>query len=322
MTTTTKRPALGRGLDALLSNRGAAPAAGKGAANAGFGVESGTANAGVGVGTSAVASAVSGAVSDGKPLEIPVDRIDVSPYQPRTAKNEDALEELARSIAATGVIQPVLVRPVQGRFQLIAGERRWRASQLAGKSTVPAVVRHVSDEQAMEMAIVENLQRSDLNAMEQARAFARLSNEFNLTQEEIALRTGKDRASVGNFMRLVKLPLDVQQFIEYGSLSFGHGRALLALETEDQIRRVALMVVQRTLSVRLTEELVQQTLNPTPTERKNPAPVDPNVREACGQLQQILGMKVQIKDRNGRGRVIVDYANLDDFDRLMTLLLK
>ena len=205
---------------------------------------------------------------------------------------------------------------------MIAGERRWRASQLAGKSTVPAVVRHVSDEQAMEMAIVENLQRSDLNAMEQARAFARLSNEFNLTQEEIALRTGKDRASVGNFMRLVKLPEDVQQFIEYGSLSFGHGRALLALETDDQIRRVALMVVQRTLSVRLTEELVQQTLNPTPTERKEPTPVDPNVREACGQLQQILGMKVQIKDRNGRGRVIVEYANLDDFDRLMTLLLK
>ena len=170
-----RRPALGKGLDALLPGRAAAPPP--------------TAPA---------------PVSDGQPREIAIELIDPSPYQTRSAMDPAQLDELSRSIAATGVVQPIIVRVLpNGRFQLIAGERRWRASEKAGKATVPAVVRNVSDEQAMEMTIVENLQRADLNAMEQARAYERLSREFKMTQEQMAQRTGKDRASVANFMRLL-----------------------------------------------------------------------------------------------------------------------
>jgi ParB family chromosome partitioning protein len=157
-----------------------------------------------------------------------LDRIERNPNQTRTAFDEAKLAELAQSIAATGVVQPVVVRELPGgRYQLIMGERRWRASQAAGKTTIPAIVRQVSDEQAMEMTIVENLQRADLNPMEQARAFERLSREFKLTQEQMATRTGKDRASVGNFIRLLKLPHSIQFAVESGQLSFGHARALL-----------------------------------------------------------------------------------------------
>jgi ParB family chromosome partitioning protein len=166
----------------------------------------------------------------------PSAEIERSPFQTRTRFDEVQLAELAASIASTGVVQPVLVRPLaHGRFQLIAGERRWLASQRAGKETIPAIVRQVSDEQAMEMTIVENLQRSDLNPMEQARAFERLAREFHLTQEQMAKRTGKDRASVGNFLRLLKLPVEVQGQVEEGVLSFGHARALLPLEDPQTI---------------------------------------------------------------------------------------
>ncbi len=170
--------------------------------------------------------------STGKPLEIALDRIERNPSQTRTRFDEAKLAELAQSIAATGVVQPVVVRELPGgRYQLIMGERRWRASQAAGKTTIPAIVRQVSDEQALEMTIVENLQRADLNPMEQARAFERLSREFKLTQEQMAARTGKDRASVGNFIRLLKLPDSIQGLVESGALSFGHARALLGLES-------------------------------------------------------------------------------------------
>ncbi|HEY6448161.1 MAG TPA: ParB/RepB/Spo0J family partition protein, partial [Acidobacteriaceae bacterium] len=176
----------------------------------------------------------------GKPREIPVGDIDRSPYQTRSHFDEVALAELAASITATGVVQPILVRPIAGgRFQLIAGERRWLASQRAGKETVPAIVRHASDEQAMEMTIVENLQRTDLNPMEQARAYDRLAREFQLTQEQMAKRTGKDRTSVANFLRLLRLPVDVQAHVESGTLSFGHARALLPLEDPETILKAA-----------------------------------------------------------------------------------
>jgi ParB family chromosome partitioning protein len=261
--------------------------------------------------------------ADGTPREIPVSEIDRNPYQTRTRFDESLLSELAASIRATGVVQPVLVRPLpNGRFQLIAGERRWLASQMAGKETIPSILRHVSDEQAMEMTIVENLQRTDLNPMEQARAFDRLSREFKLTQEQMAQRTGKDRASVANFLRLLRLPVEVQGKVEAGELTFGHARALLALENPDTILKAAQKVTALSMSVRQTESYVQGILHPEKNhgEEKVKGPLDPNVREARDLLQRALGLKVTIEDKNGRGRVIIEYSKLEDFDGLMERL--
>ncbi len=262
-------------------------------------------------------------VGDGKPREIEIELIDPSPFQTRGAMDAEQLDELSRSIAATGVVQPILVRPLpNGRFQLIAGERRWRASQKAGKATVPAVLRQVSDEQAMEMTIVENLQRADLNAMEQARAYERLSREFKMTQEQMAQRTGKDRATVANFLRLLKLPETVQRSVENGEISFGHARTLLALEHEERILAVWKKVVALHMSVRQTESLVQGMLNPEKKQAKVEAAevVDPNVRSAQEQLQRALGLKVRIEDKKGKGRVIIEYSGVDDFDAIVTAL--
>lgn len=259
----------------------------------------------------------------GRPREIPVELIDRNPFQTRTHMDQDQLAELAASITANGVVQPILVRPLgNGRFQLIAGERRWRASQLAGKKTIPAILRQVSDEQAMEITIVENLQRADLNAMEQARAFERLSREFHMTQEQMAQRTGKDRATVANFLRLLKLPAAVQGKVETGELSFGHARALLALDAE-AIEKAAQRVAALSLSVRQTESYVQGILNPEKANRKaeKAGPqVDPNVRDAQERLQRVLGLKVHIEDKHGRGRVIIEYGRLEDFDTLLEQL--
>jgi ParB family transcriptional regulator, chromosome partitioning protein len=259
---------------------------------------------------------------EGKPREIPVEQIERNPFQTRTTVDESALKELSASIAATGVVQPVLVRPLaNNRFQLIAGERRWLASRMAGKATVPAILRQVSDEQAMEMTIVENLQRTDLNPMEQARAYDRLGHHFKMTQEQMAQRTGKDRASVANFLRLLRLPIEVQQKVESGNLSFGHARTLLALESPDSILKAAQKVSALSMSVRQTESYVQGLLNPEKKkprgEEKEKHPVDPNVREARDRLQRALGLKVSIEDKNGRGRVIIEYSRLEDFDALL-----
>src|SRR5580658_9180653 len=260
----------------------------------------------------------------GKPREIPLEKIDRNPFQTRTHVDEEQLAELAASITANGVVQPILVRPLaSGRFQLIAGERRWRASQLAGKPTIPAILRQVSDEQAMEITIVENLQRADLNAMEQARAFERLSREFHMTQEQMATRTGKDRATVANFLRLLRLPGTVQTKVEAGQLSFGHARALLAFEHAEEMEKAAQRVIGLSLSVRQTETYVQGLLHPEKAAKKEPKPappVDPNVREVQERLQRSLGLKVSIEDHNGRGRVIIEYGKLEDFDTLLEQL--
>ena len=238
--------------------------------------------------------------------------------------NEEQLDELAASIRANGVVQPILARPLaNGRFQLIAGERRWRASQRAGKETVPAILRQVSDEQAMEITIVENLQRADLNPMEQARAFERLSREFRMTQEQMAQRTGKDRATVANFLRLLKLPTGVQTRVETAEISFGHARALLALEDPERIEKAAQRIAALSLSVRQTESYVQGILNPEKAkkkEQKEAPPIDPNVRDAQERLQRALGLRVTIEDKSGRGRVIIEYARLEDFDTLLEQL--
>ena len=268
-------------------------------------------------------AAATAEVEGGKPREIPVDQIEPNPYQTRSQMNEEQLAELGASITANGVVQPILVRPMaDGRFQLIAGERRWRASQMIGKPTIPAILRQVSDEQAMEITIVENLQRADLNAMEQARAFERLMREFHMTQEQMALRTGKDRATIANFLRLLKLPQSVQTRVEAGELSFGHARALLGLNFHPGIEKAAQRVVALSLSVRQTESLVQGMLYPerNKKEPQSEPPVDANVREVEEQLQRALGLKVRIEDHSGRGKVIIEYATLADFDTLLEQL--
>ncbi len=260
----------------------------------------------------------------GKPIEIPIALIDRNPFQTRVHFDEKLISELAESITANGVVQPILVRPLpHGRYQLIAGERRWLASQKAAKTTIPAILRNVSDEQAMEITIVENLQRADLNPIEQARAFDRLSREFGMTQEQMARRTGKDRASVANCGRLLKLPESVQSKVAGGQLSFSHARVLLSLEHPEDIERAATKILALSLSVRQTEAYVQGLLfpnRPAKREAEEPKPLDPNVREAQQRLQQTLGLRVTIEDKNGRGRVIIDYARLEDFDTLIQQL--
>ncbi len=294
----TKRRALGKGLESLLPSRPTAPVTIQAAAEE---------------------------LATGKPLEIAVEMIDRNPYQTRAGFDEAKLAELAASIAATGVVQPVIVRPGKyGRYTLITGERRWLASRQAGKATVPAIVREVSDLQTMEMTVVENLQRADLNAMEQSRAYERLSREFHLTQEQMAERTGKDRATVANFLRLLRLPDDVQQMVEAGQLSFGHGRALLALPTPEAIGNAAQRVMALGLNVRATESMVQGLLNPE-SKAKPEKPVkamDPNVRDAQEQLRRSLGLRVSIEDKRGKGRVIIEYSGVDDFDSILNALGK
>ena len=201
---------------------------------------------------------------------------------------------------------------------------RWLASRKAAKATIPAIVRQVSDEQTLEMTIVENLQRADLNAMEQARAYQRLSQEFKLTQEQMATRTGKERASVSNFLRLLKLPEPIQQKVESGDLSFGHARTLLALDSSEAITAAAQKVMALSMSVRQTESYVQGLINPEAKEKKeskaDAQPEDPNVREAQDRIRRTLGLKVRIEDKNGKGRVIIEYSGLEDFDSILTAL--
>jgi len=253
--------------------------------------------------------------------QIPLEQLDHNPYQTRSAAlDQTALNELAASIKSVGVLQPIVVRPVAGnRYQVIAGERRWQASQVAGLSAIPAIVRHVSNEQAMEMTIIENLQREDLNAMEQARAYDRLSREFGLTQEQMSVRTGKERSSISNFLRLLKLPPPVQTMLEQEQLSFSHAKSIMALDSPVEIERLARRIVERGLSVRHTEEIVAGMVTPHPKVEKE-REVDPNVREAENLLQRALGVRVAITDRQGKGKILIEYRSLEDFDRIVEAL--
>src|SRR5256885_4631100 len=223
------------------------------------------------------------------PQQIDIDLIEPSPFQPRTRFREEALEELARSIKASGIIQPLVVRPIGSRFQLIAGERRWRAAQRAGLTKVSVIVRQVSDELALEMTLVENIQREDLNAIEAARAFARLMDEFQLTQEGVAERTGKDRTTVANAVRLLKLEPKIQDWIEEGKLSAGHGRALLAVLDAQLRMRYAQRAARGGLTVRQVERLAARRSSggPVPTE----GPLGANIRSGLDELQRHLGTK-------------------------------
>jgi ParB family chromosome partitioning protein len=300
-----KRFALGKGLESLLPARPAPAAAAP----------------------AVIPTIAAEAAPSGKPLEIALDLIDRNPFQTRTTFDEAKLDELAASVRASGVVQPIVVRldpqhAQNGRYTLITGERRLLASKKAGKATIPAIVREVSNVQAMEMTIVENLQRADLNPIEQAHAYSRLSRDFHMTQEQMAERTGKDRASIANFLRLLRLPESVQKHVESGELSFGHARALLGLPTPEAIAAAAQKVLALHLSVRATENYITGLLNPEakPKPTKPSQTADPNVREAEDQLRRKLGLKVTIDDKNGRGKVIIEYSGIADFDAILTAL--
>ncbi|HET8964658.1 MAG TPA: ParB/RepB/Spo0J family partition protein [Candidatus Acidoferrum sp.] len=276
--------------------------------------------AAVSTGSGAAVAPAREAMSFG-PQEVDIDLVEPSPYQPRTRFREEALEELARSIQASGIIQPIVVRPVGNRYQLIAGERRWRAAQRAGLRKVAVIVRQVADELALEMTLVENIQREDLNAMEAARAFERLMDEFQLTQESVAERTGKDRATVANAIRLLKLEPTIQDWIEEGKLSAGHGRALLAVLDPQLRMRYAQRASRGGLTVRQIERLASRRARGN--KEKSEALVDPNVREALEELQRHLGTKIFLRERTKirPGQLVLEYYDdgqlMGLYDRLM-----
>jgi ParB family transcriptional regulator, chromosome partitioning protein len=255
------------------------------------------------------------------PLQIDIDLIEPSPFQPRTRFREEALEELTRSIRASGIIQPLVVRPIGNRFQLIAGERRWRAAQRAGLTKVSANVRQVPDELALEMTLVENIQREDLNALEAARAFERLMSEFQLTQEAVAERTGKDRATVANAIRLLRLEPTIQEWIEEGKLTAGHGRALLAVVDPPLRMRYAQRAARGGLTVRQIERLASRRARGANAPAE--AHVDANVRAALDELQRHLGTKVLLRQKTKvrPGQLVLEYYDdaqlMGLYDRLM-----
>jgi ParB family transcriptional regulator, chromosome partitioning protein len=256
------------------------------------------------------------------PQQIDIDLIEPSPYQPRTRFREEALDELARSIQASGIIQPLVVRPIGSRFQLIAGERRWRAAQRAGLSKVSVIVRQVSDSVALEMTLVENIQREDLNAIEAARAFERLMDEAQLTQEAVAERTGKDRATIANAIRLLKLEQKIQDWIEEGKLTAGHGRALLAVPDLQQRMRYAQRAARGALTVRQIERLASRRSR-SGAQPATETHLDANIRSALEELQRHLGTKVLLHEKTKMrpGQLVLEYYDdaqlMGLYDRLM-----
>jgi ParB family transcriptional regulator, chromosome partitioning protein len=259
-------------------------------------------------------------------LEVDIDRLAPNRLQPRAQMDDGRLDDLARSIKTNGVIQPIVVRREGDRFHIIAGERRWRAAQKAGLLRVPVVVREVAegqDRSLLEMALVENIQRENLNPIDEALAYRRLSEEFRLTQEDIAAAVGKDRASVANFQRLLRLPAEVQGEVASGTLSMGHARALLALSGEADQRRIARDVIARSLSVRETEALVRKTSEATKSkEPAAPKPTDVHTRAAEDRLRLALGTRVRIIRKGTGGRIEVDFGSEEELHRLYELLLE
>jgi ParB family chromosome partitioning protein len=312
------RNALGRGLGALIREPEPQTPATPQPAN----TETATAThqSAPGGSATAAAPALSPATPVG-PLQIDIDLIEPSPYQPRTRFREEALDELARSIQASGIIQPIVLRPIGNRYQLIAGERRWRAAQRAGLKKVSSIVRQVPDELALEMTLVENIQREDLNAIEAARAFERLMDEFQLTQESVAERTGKDRATVANAIRLLKLEPTIQEWIEEGRLTAGHGRALLGVAEPALRMRYAKRAARGGLTVRQIERLGSRRARSARVSAE--ASVDPNIREALDELQRHLGTKIHLREKTRirPGQLVVEFYDqaqlMGIYDRLM-----
>jgi ParB family transcriptional regulator, chromosome partitioning protein len=273
-----KRPALGRGLSALIPD--APPVA----------------------------------QTSARPLEVDTDLLRPNPFQPRTAMDEGKIEELARSIRANGIIQPIVVRKVENGYEIVAGERRWRASQRAGLLKVPIVVREIPDDRLLAAALIENLQREDLNPMEEAHAYRRLADEFHLTQEQIADAVGKDRSSVANVVRLLRLPHEVRENVAAGTIAMGHARAILGLPDETAQLRLGREVVAKQLSVRETEILVKKTLQPA-AERAEP-PKDVHTRAAEDRLRFALGTQVRIVRKKRGGKIEIDFGSEDELQRL------
>jgi len=267
-------------------------------------------------------------------INLAIADIDKNPFQTRYVDDDDALEELADSIKANGVVQPIVVRPSEedeGRYILILGERRLHASKKAGKTHIPALVRRVSLQQAAEMTIIENLQREDLSPLEQAEAFRILSKEFNLTQEQIGERVGLSRASVTNYMRLLKLPREVMQLLAEKRINFQKAKELLKLGDNDRIAQAALYAVKKGMNLEQIEMLVLrmdgllEALPDMPGQEKKKEStgarwVDPNVRAAQMELERMLGVRVRICDRKGKGRIVIEYATVDDYDRVVEML--
>jgi len=293
-----KKRGLGRGLDALL----------------------GGGNVASSVGTDAINTALE-AVQGGEAnlrSELPVDLIQRGKYQPRRDIEPESLRELADSIIAQGVIQPISVRPISDqRYEIIAGERRWRAAQLAGLDVIPVVIRDVSDQAAIAMALIENIQREDLNPIEEAVSLQRLQREFDLTQQEVATAVGKSRSTVANLLRLMTLQEDVQRLVEHGDLEMGHARALLGLEGANQ-SHAARTVVSKGMTVRQTEALVRHLLakKAVPVSAKH---IDPNIRHLQDDLSQRLGAPVQIQhSAKGKGKLVLSYNSLDELDGILS----
>src|SRR5271155_4432546 len=274
------------------------------------------------VSTGATAAAPAQDWAAAGPYQLDIDLIDPSPYQPRTRFREEALDELARSIKSSGIIQPLVVRPLGKRFQLIAGERRWRAAQRAGLDKVSAIIRNVPDALALEMTLVENIQREDLNAIEAARAFERLMDEFQLTQETVAERTGKDRTTVANSIRLLKLEPTIQDWIEEGKLSAGHGRALLAVPDSQLRMRYAQRAARGGLTVRQIERLASRRSRGGAS-ASTEVHADANIRAALEDLQRQLGTKVLLRQKTKLrpGQLVLEYYDdaqlMGIYDRLM-----
>ncbi|HEU4710789.1 MAG TPA: ParB/RepB/Spo0J family partition protein [Pyrinomonadaceae bacterium] len=260
-----------------------------------------------------------------EPSEVDLNSITPGPMQPRTSFDEAALDRLADSIKTHGVVQPLLVRRRGEGFELIAGERRWRAAKMAGLGRVPILVRDVPDKDLLEIALIENIQREDLNPIEEAQAYKRLIENVGLTQEALATRVGRDRSYITNYLRLLRLPDDLQQLVKDGQLSTGHARTILGVSQEDLQRKLARQVIEQGLSVRATEQLVQQAA----TDRPPRAPrvqqaVDPNIRAAETKLRRALGTQVRIIQlgTEGHGRVEISFYNTRDLDRIYELLIK
>ncbi len=254
---------------------------------------------------------------DGDLRHLPVELMQRGRYQPRKDMSADALEELAESIRAQGVMQPIVVRPLgDNRYEIIAGERRWRAAQMAELDSIPAVIREVPDEAAIAMSLIENIQRENLNPMEEALALSRLKEEFGLTHQQVADAVGKSRAMVTNLLRLMSLEADVKKLLEHGDLEMGHARALLSLTGAKQVE-AARTVVAKGLSVRQTETLVREFEKEKPT-KPAPAKEDPNVRHLINDLSDRLGAPVQIQQGNaGKGKLVISYNNLDELDGIL-----
>ncbi|MDC3213988.1 ParB/RepB/Spo0J family partition protein [Pseudoalteromonas distincta] len=295
-----KKRGLGRGLDALLSSSKPTPSASK---------EQDTSNV-----TEAVKNAAG--PNNSELQKLPIEFLHSGKYQPRKDMSEEALEELASSIRSQGIIQPIVVRPIaQNSFEIIAGERRWRAAQIAKLETVPCIIKDVPDEAAVAIALIENIQREDLNAMEEAVALNRLLNEFELTHQQVADAVGKSRTTVTNLLRLNNLNSDVKILLEHGDIEMGHARCLLALEGEAQ-SDAARLAVAKALTVRETEKLVRSILEPVPA--KEIAEKDPDVKQLEQQLAENLGAKVEINyNKKGKGKVVISYTNLDELDGIL-----